>query len=423
MKISKLFSPHPSPHRLIIWLVGVSFLLFQFFLQLSSGVLIGAIMHDLHLTAFTASILSSAFYYVYASLQIPVGVLFDRLSTRKLLTLNAGVCSLGCLLFAIGNHLPTLFLGRLLMGAGSAFAFVGMSHLLRQHFPLKQFAFWIGLSETLAFIITVLGLIGTGALITIWGWRAFIQGAGLFGLFITLLCCYYIPESTHRTAPHLDYRKEMLRILSNKQLWINGLYAGLCFSIVTVFSALWAIPFFQVKLHCTLSVASVIDACFFIGAALSCPGFGMLSQTFSRRKPLLISSAGITACLAAAIIYLPIHSHGLMGFLMFLLGFGCGAYMLTFSIANELVPPGLSSFCIGFTNTLAVIAAPILQPLIGFLLDYYHTGATYTLHDYHIALFVVPCSLLLATILATLLSETKHSPSTTSYAEGSQSRC
>ncbi|STO33654.1 hypothetical protein [Legionella bozemanae] len=61
--------------RTTIWLVGVFFLLFQFFLQLSSGIVIGAIMHEKHLTAFTAGLLSSAFYYVYTTMQIPVGLL------------------------------------------------------------------------------------------------------------------------------------------------------------------------------------------------------------------------------------------------------------------------------------------------------------------------------------------------------------
>ncbi len=58
-----------------IWLIGVSFVLFQFFLQLSSGVVLGAIGHDIPLSALQAGIVSSAFYYIYTSLQIPVGML------------------------------------------------------------------------------------------------------------------------------------------------------------------------------------------------------------------------------------------------------------------------------------------------------------------------------------------------------------
>jgi len=89
-----------QPVRLSIWLVGTSFVLLQFFLQLSSGVVIGAIMQDMHLSALTAGTLSSSFYIIYTCLQIPVGILCDRNNPRPLLVASALILSLGCLLFA-----------------------------------------------------------------------------------------------------------------------------------------------------------------------------------------------------------------------------------------------------------------------------------------------------------------------------------
>ena len=76
-------------------MVGVTFVLFQFFLQLSSGVIINSIMTEMKLTALMAGILSSSFYLIYTIMQIPVGILFDRQSTRLLLSISAIVCSFG----------------------------------------------------------------------------------------------------------------------------------------------------------------------------------------------------------------------------------------------------------------------------------------------------------------------------------------
>ena len=76
-----------------VWLISVSFVLFQFFLQLSSGVVIGAIMHDMQLTALTAGTLSAAFYVVYTGLQTPVGILFDQKNPRLLLATTTLLCS------------------------------------------------------------------------------------------------------------------------------------------------------------------------------------------------------------------------------------------------------------------------------------------------------------------------------------------
>ncbi|AHE67732.1 MFS transporter [Legionella oakridgensis] len=397
--------------RFGIWLAGVSFVLFQFFMQLSSGVVIGAIMQNMHLTALTAGLLGSSLYVIYTTLQIPVGILFDRKNSRSLLAINAFLCSIGCFVFAASDSLAGLFIGRFLMGAGSAFAFVGFSHILRQYFPIKQFAFMIGFSETLAFIITVIGMISMGKVISSWGWRYFIIAAGMLGLFISCLCWINIPNSPRSSKPTPDYGQQIIQILKNGKAWINGLFVGLCFIIVTVFGALWAVPFLQVKLAGSLQEATILVAFFFLGAGVSCPLFGMLSNWFNQRRPLILSSCLSTTILFLALLYLPLHNPFVIGLLMFIMGCCCGAYMLAYTIANELAPADLLSTCTGFTNTLAVLTVPIFQTLIGYLLDIFNQKGQYTLGDYQMALLTIPGALLIASILVLFLPEkTERNP-------------
>jgi MFS family permease len=393
---------------IVIWLVGISFLLFQFFLQLSSGIVIGALMHEQHFSALTAGLLSSAFYYVYTSLQIPVGVLFDTYNTRSLMYINAALCALGCFIFSIGHNLPTLFVGRLVIGAGSAFAFIGMSHLLRQHFPIKKYAFMVGLSETLGFTLTVLGMIGMGALIEQYSWRYFIASAGVTGLLISFLCWHFIPDNKPTTKTTDHYKQQLLLILKNKLAWINGLFVGLEFSVITVFAALWAVPFLQLKLKCNIEHAGTLTSMILLGAGLSCPIFGQLSIYVQKRKPLIHLSCFSTAVLLLLVFYIPTQSSLLIGILLFLIGLCCGAYMLAFTIANELAPTEALSTCTGFTNTLAMLSAPLLQPFIGFLLDFFSSQKdVYTLTDYQNSLLIIPIALILASVLSQFLPEKK----------------
>ena len=100
------------------------------------------------------------------------------------------------------------------------------------------------------------------------------------------------------------------------------------------------------------------------------------------------------------------HSTHLTGALLFLIGLLCGAYMLAFTISNELAPPESLSACTGFTNTLGMLSAPLMQPLIGYFLDYSsnHSGH-YTLADYQFALLSVPIALVIASILSHYLPE------------------
>src|SRR3984957_11174190 len=89
----------------IVWGTSAVFLLFQFFLQLSSADIVGGLMESFSLTALGASVLASTYYYIYVTLQAPAGILIDRFGPRRLLTLGALVCALGCWLFASSQQL------------------------------------------------------------------------------------------------------------------------------------------------------------------------------------------------------------------------------------------------------------------------------------------------------------------------------
>jgi MFS family permease len=390
--------------RLSIWFVGVSFVLFQFFLQLSSGVIMSSIMHDMTLSALMAGVLSSSFYLTYTALQIPVGILFDQKNARTLLSVNALICSIGCFCFANSTTLTGLLLSRILMGAGSAFAFVGFSHVLRQYFPANQFAFMIGLSETMGFIATAISMIGMGEFIAHWGWRSFMQNIAWVGAIIAVACWIYIPNSPPK-KPIVKVQHPLKSILSNRHIWFNGLFVGFSFSIVTVFGALWAVPFLQTKLGCGMQKAGFFGAAYFIGTGLSCPLFGFLSNYVKSRKHLILSSTLSTTVLLLGLLYIPTQNEALILGLTFFIGLFCGGYMLSYTISNELSPPHLQSTATGFTNTLAVLSALLLQPFVGYLLDILKRSGGTMLSNYQTALLVIPVCLLLGSVFIIYLPE------------------
>ncbi|HDO7968159.1 TPA: MFS transporter, partial [Legionella pneumophila] len=205
--------------------------------------------------------------------------------------------------------------------------------------------------------------------------------------------------------PH-KYKQQIIPILKNKLAWFNGLFVCLEFSVITVFAAMWAVPFLQLKLDCTIKTASILTSMVLLGAGLSCPLLGQISVHLNRRKPLIHASCLSTALLLILVLYLPTQNKLLIGILMFSMGLTCGAYMLAYSISNELAPPEFLSTCTGFTNTLAMLSAPLLQPLVGFFLDVLSNHKSqYSLADYQLALLIVPFAMLLASLFTCLLPE------------------
>ena len=84
-------------------------------------------------------------------------------------------------------------------------------------------------------------------------------------------------------------------------------------------------------------------------------------------------------------------------FLMFGIGLCCGAYMLSYAVANDLSPPYALSTCAGFTNTMAIISAPLMQFIIGVGID--KLPFSTRLLNFQCALVLIPLSLLGAALI------------------------
>ncbi|OGV25602.1 MAG: hypothetical protein A3F18_08145 [Legionellales bacterium RIFCSPHIGHO2_12_FULL_37_14] len=357
------------------------------------------------LSAYEAGFLASAYYYVYATLQVPVGMLFDKKSVRMLLTLNALICSIGCISFAYSNSLVGLTVSRLIMGTGSAFAFVGVAHILRVHFEVKEFGFMIGLSETLAFLATVIFMFIMAIIKGQVLWRSLMFYSGICGLIITLFCFFLLPKEPPASHSEYSVLAALGKLCLDKVAWFNGLYIGAGFGVITVFGAMWAIPFIQLKTGCNIKIASVVDAALFLGAGFGCPLYGKLELYTKSRKWMMFLAYFITAILFLLTLFAATTSIITMSILMFAIGIISASYIVTFNIANEIAPPKAASTSAGFTNMFGVLTAPLLQPFIGYLLDSYKHGSKYTLIDYQISLLVIPISLLIAAVLGFYLPE------------------
>lgn len=395
---------HAKPNY-TIWLICSFFVFLQFFLQLSSGIVIGTLMYEMQFTALTAGILSSSFYIIYTILQIPVGILADKYNARLLLIASSMTCAIGCLLFSLSATLVGLFFSRVLIGIGSAFAFVIMVHIVRSHYPIKYFSALVGTSETLGFFATSIGIIGMGQFISNIGWRSFMQIAFILAALLSCVFWLKIPNSKNSHVKKTNYIYSLKKIISSKLLWMNGLFVGLCFATITVFGALWAAPFLQLKLKCNINQVSIINSLLFLGAGFGCPLFGILSGILEKRKPLILTSCLISAILFAVLIYMPTQNLILTGIVIFLLGLCCCSYILAYAISNELSPANSLSTCTGFTNTLALCTAPLLQPLVGSVLDYLSIDKIYTLIEYQKTLTILPICLLAAGFCASRLPE------------------
>lgn len=391
------------------------FTLFQFLIQLTAGDIVQSLMSDFMISAANAALLTSAFYYIYISLQIPVGIITDKVGPRLLLSGGAFVCGIGCMIFAQTHIYWVAFAARILMGGGAAFAFVGTLYVIREWFPTHMYSFLVGFSEMLGMFWSVTGSLIFVALLHDYGWRTCFFVSGLLFWLGGLICATIIRNHNPNKANikknkglTLSLKQRLGIVLRSPVAWLNGLYSGLLFSFVSVFVALWGIPFLQLKLHASLHGAALVDGMAYIGVALGCPFYGYLSQRFQKRRFFLMISGTISSFFLFLLIYLPISSPFLTGALIFFIGFSCSGYILCFAISDDISQNKMKNTFTGFTNAICMLTAPIFQPLIGYILDYRAPTGIYLIQDYQYGLTIIAFALLAGTFIAWCMPETYH---------------
>src|SRR5258708_38775524 len=85
----------------LVWSLGCLFYFYEFCLQVSPSVMSNELMRDFSVTGQTLGVLTGFYFYSYAIMQLPGGVLMYRFGPHRLLTLATAVCAIRTIAFAL----------------------------------------------------------------------------------------------------------------------------------------------------------------------------------------------------------------------------------------------------------------------------------------------------------------------------------
>jgi predicted MFS family arabinose efflux permease len=123
----------------------------SFGLRSVNAVLAPELVGELGLTNAQLGSLSSAYFFSFALMQLPLGVWLDRYGPRRVNAVLMGVAALGCVMFAVSGTFATLWVGRALVGAGVAAGLMASLTAFRQWFAPQrqtQLAAWMLMAGT-----------------------------------------------------------------------------------------------------------------------------------------------------------------------------------------------------------------------------------------------------------------------------------
>lgn len=395
-----------------IWILAAVFYFYEFVLRVSPSVMVPELMTSFGITASAVGVLSAFYLYAYAPMQIPVGILMDRYGVKRVLSIASIACGLGALLFASAQDLAVASAGRLLIGAGSSFAFIAMVYISSHWFPVKARGFLIGIANSIAMLGASAGAGPLSVTIYHVGWRQTITLFGFFGILLGIAVYFILRRDRHSVEVEKETEHAKSHILENlkevtkrRSTWINALVALFFYMTTTAFAGLWGLSFVQTAYGVSKEVAGYAMSMVFLGWLFGGPLMGLLSDFMGRRVAAIrIGVLGTLLCLIP-VLYFPTISIYLVYVLLFLIGLFSSAELLNFSLAIELNDPRAKATAAAFTNFMISCGDALVQPLVGFLLDRNWSGGmsegirVYATRDYQLALTCLPITLALAFIL------------------------
>jgi MFS family permease len=358
------------------WLTGAVFFLYAWVLRVAPSVMVEELMRDLAVGGAVLGHLSGVYYYGYAGMQVPVGVLLDRFGPRRLMTGAGLVCAAGGVLFATGATLFAVAVGRFLVGASAAFSLVGAMAVAGRWFPANRFALLSGWAMAMGMAGGVFGQAPLRLAVEASSWRTTMLLLATGGVGLATAAWLTVRDRWRGHGGMLGALVGLGAVARHSQTWLIAL-AGLATAAPLLgFASLWGVPFLEAAYGLPRATAATLTSMLFVGWGCGAPLFGWLSDRIGRRKAPALAGLALETLALAAIVWIGDLSVIALGGLCFLTGFLGSAQIVGFALVRENHPARLSGTAIGFVNGMVTGAGALFQPLVGLLLDLAWTGET-----------------------------------------------
>ncbi|WP_445147166.1 MFS transporter [Dyella sp. Tek66A03] len=348
----------------IAWACALAFYFLEYAARSAPAVMIPELSQSFGVSPLGVSSILGMYYYTYSTTSLIAGVLLDRLGAKYVVPAGMAILGVGCLVFTLPA--PAMGdIGRLLQGAGSAFAFTGAVYLAAHGFSAQRLATAIGVTQCLGMLGGTAGQLGVGPLIhgplSVTGFWTML---GVVVLLVSALLLTLTPKEP-RAAAQGSGLSGMLAtykiVLSNPQSYLCGLVAGLLFVPTTIGDMVWGVRFFQEDKLFSYQSAVFAASMVPLGWVFGCPLLGWLADTLHRRKLALASGVIVMLLCAIQLAYTPLPMPPWLTLLLF--GIASGSAMIPYTIIKEVNPDSVKGSATGAINFLTFSVTALVGPI------------------------------------------------------------
>ena len=405
---------------LIFWILAFGYVL-VYFHRLCPAVVAVDMMRDLKTGGALTGFLGAAYFYPYALMQLPAGLLSDSWGPRNTISLFFAVAFAGSVLLGAAPSVFWAITGRTLVGLGVAMLFVPTMKILAEWFRLREFAFMTGMLMALGGLGSLIAATPL-ALLSSWiGWRLSFIVVGIFTLVLAILVWIFVrdrpaefgwpspEESKPSAAATIGLMESVRRVLTCRAFWPIAIWFFFDCGIFFSFGGLWGGPYLIQVYGLSKAQAAQILSMMAIGMIVGSPLLSYLSTNiFRARKPVLVISSIILVGLTAVLAFFTADMHRAVLYVLCLgLGFFSSAVVVIgFTTNKELFPVQMAGTATGLVNLFPFAGGAVFQPLLGYVLEQNTTvEGTFSVLAYQQAFMVLFVAGVLAFVASLFLKE------------------
>lgn len=361
------------------WFSVAIFYFYQYILRIAPGVMVDQMMSGFMIKAEQFSTLGFLDAFAYGIMQIPLGIIVDRVGVKKTVLTSLGLCIIASFVYALSEDFWMVQLSRILSGVGSAAAFMCALKTIADHFLPGQRGMLMGLTLTIGmcgavfagkFIITVIEL---------YDWRYVFFGTTILGIIIMLFSCrtlgvHSVNKKSKKNAD-ISFIVSIWKVITNYNIIIYAILAIGLYVPLSVLADLWGTAFMQQKYGFSQADSAYLSSLLYFGL-----GIGSIILPWVAEKNNMLNTAifwcglGILS-LFSLLIYSDDLSYNQISAIMLGLGFFCGAEMMCFTGALLFADGSNSGEVIGVVNTFNMLGGSFMKYWVGISLDANWDGA------------------------------------------------
>ena len=340
---------------------------------------------ELGLSATTFGIAVSAFFWVYAPVQLLVGWLCDRFSVYKLMAGGIILWAASTMLIGFVGGFASLLVLRIMLGIGESIAFPGSSKIIARHIPAQQRGMANAAVAAGLALGPAIGTLSGGLIVASLGWRPMFI---IFGL-ATLLWLWpwrQVVTGLPTTGHHDEGASVPVRaMLGQWALWamsIGHAAGNYCF----YFLLAWLPLYLVTERGFTIAQMTMLATLGYAVQAVCAFGYGRFSDWWTRsgrseaacRRGMMVASQTLAA---GAILGLGYADSAVeFAILLSLAGAASASLSLNlYAIAQMFAGPRASGTWVGVQNAFGNLSG-IFGPIItGILVDSAGYGSAFGL--------------------------------------------